>query len=510
MEIAKKNDLNDGWGGRNADICEQSIGLRRELARNYSPESLAWAFIQLSKLNSNDIINKQLLVIHEAYILRSHIQSQSNLTSCLCLCIPFVSNNCNAFIVELTPSSSITQILEQLPTNTLPCVCNHSITFQQLYKFSTNSNNTNNILLSSFRTKHSAPVQIGDGHFAKVYSCHRRTLQCSHQLKQSGLSLNESFRCEICLTLLDTNSEKLSDFSFGFETKRFAVKVMEIEDNVHDRIRVAREVRLLRECQSESVTRLIDVVVDENRASLVLEMFHGGDLWKVLQNITAPFLCEADVRKIAKGICHALVVLRKRSVVHRDIKPGNIFCTAAHPASHMFRVKIGDFGMAERLMESRKCQVQKANNDQESRRSEKDSTVKTRAPFPIRTGVRGTPKYTAPEVIRGLKVDCAADMWSFGVVLYLLLTGHFPFDGRNRAVILDSVLDGKVEWERGRWSHVSVQAKNLVKRMLLNMPAYRIVPDQMLEHPWFKLDESALRNRHIVADWRRLRRPVLP
>ena len=98
----------------------------------------------------------------------------------------------------------------------------------------------------------------------------------------------------------------------------------------------------------------------------------------------------------------------------------------------------------------------------------------------------GTPYYIAPEVLKR-NYDQQCDVWSSGVIMYILLCGYPPFNGPNDKVIFQRVLEGKFNFPEEDWSGISKQAKDLIKKMLTYDPSKRIQTSQTLQHDWFKL-----------------------
>merc|ERR1719453_471275 len=94
-----------------------------------------------------------------------------------------------------------------------------------------------------------------------------------------------------------------------------------------------------------------------------------------------------------------------------------------------------------------------------------------------------TPYYVAPEVLsRGYTEAC--DLWSVGVIIYVLLSGMVPFDGEDDSQVLESVKKGKFTYEDEVWSHVSADAKNLIDQLLVMDPSKRLTAEQALHHTW--------------------------
>ena len=101
----------------------------------------------------------------------------------------------------------------------------------------------------------------------------------------------------------------------------------------------------------------------------------------------------------------------------------------------------------------------------------------------------GTPYYIAPEVLKG-DYGNGCDIWSLGVLLYILLSGYLPFSGRTQAEVFERITDAKVSFKRKEWEQVSPEAIDLVKEMLTASPASRITAAGALKHRWFKMNRA--------------------
>ena len=144
--------------------------------------------------------------------------------------------------------------------------------------------------------------------------------------------------------------------------------------------------------------------------------------------------------------CHSL------DIAHRDIKPENIMY------DNDGRIKLIDFGLA------------KVSHS-------KIANYETLA---------GTPYFISPEILKGLYgKEC--DMWSLGVLLYLLLSGEFPFDGDSRPELFDKIQTTKFNFKNHVWNNISDEAKDLISKLLIKNPKKRYTANQALNHPWFTM-----------------------
>jgi len=250
--------------------------------------------------------------------------------------------------------------------------------------------------------------------------------------------------------------------------KKFAAKVLEVNESKSMDILAAEARRTLR-LQHADIVKCYDAFVEQEiRVVIISELMKGKNLWNVLMYNKK--FDECNVRLIIQPILRALVYMKDAKVIHRDISPRNILCTKLF---FPVQVKLADFGISTEIV-----------ND---------------AILPRE--VTGSHLYVAPEVIKAEAYDYAIDMWSLGVVLFLLLRTRHPFFGSTRQQVLDSVSASMPDFSHRKWKSVSDESRNLVMDMLRNDPRFRPTPETALQHAWFRLPDSALKKNRIYADW---------
>jgi serine/threonine-protein kinase len=199
-----------------------------------------------------------------------------------------------------------------------------------------------------------------------------------------------------------------------------AIKSMPVElrTNSTAQMRLKREARLLASLSHPNIAVIHDIInQDDGSDYLVLEYIPGQTL---AERIARKPLKLEEILSIAKQIAEALLGAYEQGVTHRDIKPGNIKITPTG------RVKVLDFGLAKTF------DSQNENTD----------IVITQ---PGR--IIGTPAYMSPEQLRGDSIDHRSDIWSFGCVIYEMLTGHFPFEGKTATDIVARILEREPDWQ---------------------------------------------------------------
>ncbi|CAK9109303.1 Calcium and calcium/calmodulin-dependent serine/threonine-protein kinase (OsCCaMK) [Durusdinium trenchii] len=207
--------------------------------------------------------------------------------------------------------------------------------------------------------------------------------------------------------------------------------------------------------QDQHVVHLLESFAETTpkyRVSMVLELCNGGELFDRI--VKRSFYTEADAKDVIRKLAKTLDSLHRIGIVHRDLKPENlIYSSAAEDAE----IKITDFGLAL---------------DMEF----PDKDV-------YRSHVVGTVGYFAPEVMN-LRYGPACDVWSLGVITYILLVGYPPFVGRNRMEIQKEIRLGRFEFHMPEWKDISANARDLITRMLAFKPERRVRPRDILAHPW--------------------------
>ncbi|KAG2647688.1 CBL-interacting protein kinase 3-like isoform X1 [Panicum virgatum] len=212
---------------------------------------------------------------------------------------------------------------------------------------------------------------------------------------------------------------------------------------------IKREICTMKLIQHPNVVRLYEVMGSKRRIYIVLEFVMGGELHDIVA--TSGRLKEDEARRYFQQLINAVDYCHSRGVYHRDLKLENLLLDIAG------NIKISDFGLS-------------AISDQ----VKNDGLLHTTC---------GTPNYVAPEVIDDKGYDGAiADLWSCGVILFVLLAGHLPFEDDNIASLYNKI--SGAQFTCPFW--FSAGAKRLVTRILDPNPSTRITVPQVQKDPWFK------------------------
>jgi calcium-dependent protein kinase len=175
-------------------------------------------------------------------------------------------------------------------------------------------------------------------------------------------------------------------------------------------------------------------------------------------------LSETQIAVIFKQLLSGLAYLHSHNIVHRDLKLENILIKEIEKSKktgeELFKIKIIDFGTARIFDKKRKPQ-----------------------------SIVGSSYYIAPEVLKQ-RYNKECDLWSVGVILYMFIVGHAPFDGCDDEEITGNIQRGVYKKDDKRWKKASKEVKDLIQRLLIYQPKKRLTAIQALKHPWFNIADS--------------------
>jgi calcium-dependent protein kinase len=228
-----------------------------------------------------------------------------------------------------------------------------------------------------------------------------------------------------------------------------ALKIIKKTKN-QDSARMYLEVEILKKLIHPNIMQIFEFYEDKKNFYIITEICDGGELFD--QIVQKGSFTEDEAAKVIKQILSAVNYIHTNNIVHRDLKPENILLDTAKNNI----IKIIDWGTA-RFFEKNK----KMNK------------------------VSGTPYYIAPEVLFE-KYDEKCDVWSIGIIMYILLCGYPPFNGDNDNEILNKIKVGKFVFPAEEWANVSEEAKDLICCMLRFNPAERLSAADCLKHGWFQ------------------------
>ena len=215
---------------------------------------------------------------------------------------------------------------------------------------------------------------------------------------------------------------------------------------------VKTEIETMKIANHPNVIKLLDVFENEKMIYIIMEYCEGGDLFSYIEKRNF-IIKEERAAQIIQQLSTAVYFLHEYGIVHRDLKPENILLITKGENS---KIKLADFGVSKILGPNEQC-----------------------------TESFGTISYVAPEVLQGKPYNKSVDLWSVGVIIYLLLSGFLPFDDENSEnEIIKQTIENDVSFDSSVWDNISHEAKDLIRSLLCKEPDKRISIKEVLEHPW--------------------------
>ncbi|PSR98421.1 Calcium-dependent protein kinase [Actinidia chinensis var. chinensis] len=222
--------------------------------------------------------------------------------------------------------------------------------------------------------------------------------------------------------------------------------------NKNDREDVKREIQIMQHLSGQSnIVEFKGAYEDRQSVHVVMELCAGGELFDRI--IAQGHYSERAAAAICRSIVNVVHICHFMGVMHRDLKPENFLLSSKEEGAML---KATDFGLSVFIEEGK-----------------------------VYRDIVGSAYYVAPEVLKrsyGKEID----VWSAGVILYILLSGVPPFWAETEKGIFDAILQGEIDFDSEPWPSISYSAKDLVRKMLTQDPKRRITSAQVLEHPWIR------------------------
>lgn len=212
------------------------------------------------------------------------------------------------------------------------------------------------------------------------------------------------------------------------------------------------EINNLRDLDHPNILKMYEFYEDPKRYYIVTEICKGGELFDEIKE--RKFFSEEEASKLMRQVLSCINYCHMNHIVHRDLKPENILL---EKNKEMDQIKIIDFGTSLLFDE---------DNDK------------------LREKI-GTPYYIAPEVL-SKKYGTKCDIWSCGVITYIILCGVPPFNGETDKEILKRVKAGEIKFSHPVWKKISMNAKEFIQSLLTPDPKKRPSAAQALKHPWIR------------------------
>ena len=300
--------------------------------------------------------------------------------------------------------------------------------------------------------------------FSVVYPAKTRMYYCDDekQYKEWIDNLKKATGYTNLLDIYDVK-EKLGNGKFGLvklginkHTKeKVAIKIMNKKKMDSSDIELMRtEIEILKICQHPNIIRLYDIFENIDYIYIIMEYCPGGDLFSYLEQRKFK-ISEERAAIIMNKICEAVFYFQSYfGVIHRDLKPENVLLISSSDDSD---IRILDFGLSKISTPNEKC-----------------------------TEPYGTLTYCAPEIILDEPYNKEVDMWSIGVMTYLMISGRLPFNGEDENKIAREIAFNEPDFNAECWKKVSKECISFIKQLLEKNAKKRMVIGDALKHPWFK------------------------
>ena len=230
------------------------------------------------------------------------------------------------------------------------------------------------------------------------------------------------------------------------------------------------EIEILKNLDHPDIVRINEFYNTENSYCIINEYCKYGELF---EKVNLSF-SETQIAVMFRQIFSGLAYLHSNNIVHRDLKLENILINDIEKSlstnEDLYLLKIIDFGTAKIFDKNKKAST-----------------------------VVGSIYYIAPEVLQK-KYGKECDMWSAGVILYMFIVGHPPFDGKNNREIMDKIKKGKYSKSEYRWINASNEVKDLINKLLILDPEKRLTAFEALKHPWFTTSNSNILYNNITKN----------
>jgi calcium-dependent protein kinase len=217
--------------------------------------------------------------------------------------------------------------------------------------------------------------------------------------------------------------------------------------------RFQREIAIMKVMDHPNIIKLFETFEDHHNIYLAMELCSGGELFDRI--IDAGQFSEKDAAIVMQQMLRAIFYLHEQHVCHRDLKPENFLFQNKDPIASNF-LKLIDFGLSAKFTDG--------------------GLMSSRA---------GTPYYVAPQVLAG-KYNHLCDLWSAGVIMFVLLSGFPPFFGQTDQEVLAKVKQGHLSFSGKEWKGISDDAKDLVRMLVKMDPKDRLNAEQALNHSWIQ------------------------
>ncbi|XP_048517436.1 calcium/calmodulin-dependent protein kinase type 1 [Dendroctonus ponderosae] len=278
--------------------------------------------------------------------------------------------------------------------------------------------------------------------------------------KEDKLAIEEKYNLKDVLGTGAFSTVKFAE-SKANPGEMYAVKIIDKKALKGKEDSLENEIKVLRRLKHPNIVQLLETFEDKSRVFLVMELVTGGELFDRI--VEKGSYTEKDASGLIRQVLEAVDYMHEQGVVHRDLKPENLLYYSPDEDS---KIMISDFGLSK---------------------MEESGIMATAC---------GTPGYVAPEVLAQKPYGKAVDVWSIGVISYILLCGYPPFYDENDANLFAQILKGEYEFHSPYWDDISDSAKEFISRLMTVHVDQRFTCKQALAHPWISGNAAATKNIH--------------
>jgi len=291
---------------------------------------------------------------------------------------------------------------------------------------------------------------------------------------------NISDKYEVVKLLGTGTFGKVAEVRNKISKQIFACKEI-AKKKIFDINKLNTEIAIMIKADHPNIIKLYEIYQDNFHIDLIMEECKGGELFgRIIRNIqNHKNYSEKTAAKIFKQLISAIAYCHSQGICHRDLKPENILFLSEEEDSP---IKVIDFGLSKIFGKYNNI----INNEM--------------------TSFVGTAYYVSPEVLQG-KYNEKCDIWSAGVILYIMLNGEPPFNGANDNEIYRCISQMKLSFPESNWKNISEDAKDLIKKMIC-APERRFNAQQVLNHVWIKKNAPHSKGNIIHLNLKHLKKYI--
>lgn len=290
------------------------------------------------------------------------------------------------------------------------------------------------------------------------------------------VAIMTDFECEYALVkkigrgsfanvYLATELSSLKDYAVKYVYKK------KILSSLRGVSAITNEIQIMRQVDHPGIVKLYKIFENDEAVLLILDYLPGGNLNQRI--LAMKKMIEAKAIKIIYALLNVCIYLHKFSIVHRDVKPENILLKSVDNEDH---IKLIDFGLS--------CYISETHS--------------------IRCG---SPGYIAPEILSSESYNEKSDLFSIGIILFILISGHSPFSGSTTDEILKKNRLGEIYFIESEWEGVSQDCIDLILELTKPNPDMRPSADEALKHPWLN---STKFSHFFIANKQKIHFPLKP